>query len=66
MIRVSGYISEELNSDIKDIAKRENRKFTPMISLLLQLAVKEKNRKRFAKKDNSSYNTSDTRSGNAG
>lgn len=54
MKRISGYIPDELFLEIEDIAKKENRKVTPMISLLLQLAVKEKTRKRkVAKKDNS-------------
>lgn len=46
MKRISGYISDELFASIDDIAKRENRKVTPMISILLQQAVKEKNRKK--------------------
>lgn len=50
MKRISGYISDELFLEIEEIAERENRKFTPMITLLLQLAVKEKNRKRNGKK----------------
>jgi hypothetical protein len=56
MVRISGYISEDLKRDIQEIADRENRMFTRMISLLLQLAVKEKNRKR-AKKSTSKHNT---------
>lgn len=48
--RISGYISEELYNQIIEIAEKENRKFTPMIDLLLQLAVKEKIRKRNGKK----------------
>lgn len=46
MKRISGYISDELYAEIEDIAKRENRKVTPMISILLQQSVKEKKRKR--------------------
>lgn len=46
MKRISGYISEELYLEIEEISKRENRKITPMISILLHMAVKEKNRKR--------------------
>jgi hypothetical protein len=59
MKRISGYISDELYNSIEEIAERENRKFTPMITLLLQLAVKEKNRKRHAKKDNLEYSAGD-------
>lgn len=65
MVRISGYISEELASSIEEIAERENRKFTPMISILLQLAVKEKNRKRNAKKDNSEHSAGNLGSGNS-
>lgn len=63
MVRISGYISEELYNSIEEIAKRENRKFTPMIDLLLQLAVKEKNRKRNAKKISSKHNTTNVGAG---
>ncbi len=34
MKRISGYISEELFSEIEEISKRENRKVTPMIAIL--------------------------------
>lgn len=53
MKRISGYITEELYAEIEEIAEKENRKVTPMISLLLQLAVKEKTRKRKSVKKNS-------------
>lgn len=62
-MRISGYITEELYKEIEEIAKRDNRKFTPMISILLQQAVKERNRKR-AKKDNSQYNSPNMVQGN--
>jgi len=65
MKRISGYITDELFSEITEITERENRKFTPMISLLLQLAVKEKNRKRNGKKVSISDNTSNARKSNA-
>jgi hypothetical protein len=64
MKRISGYISDELHSSIEEIAKRENRKFTPMIDLLLQLAVKEKNRKRDGKKVHTGRNTSNVHQNN--
>jgi hypothetical protein len=46
MRRISGYIQDELYEEIVDISKRENRKLAPTISILLQYAVREKNRKR--------------------
>ncbi len=49
MVRVWGYIPEELHSEILEIAKREQRKETNVISLLLQSAVKERLRKRNGK-----------------
>ena len=65
MKRISGYISDELHSSIEEIAKRENRKFTPMIDLLLQLAVKEKNRKRDGKKVHTGRNASNVHQNNS-
>lgn len=46
MKRISGYITEELFSDIEEEAKRESRRITPMISLLLRNAINERKRKR--------------------
>lgn len=65
MKRISGYITDELFSEITEITERENRKFTPMISLLLQLAVKEKNRKRNGKKVSISDNSTNPRKSNS-
>lgn len=65
MKRISGYISDELYSEIEEIAEREQRKVTPMISLLLQSAVKEKNRKRNAKKVHIGYNASNVHPNNS-
>lgn len=59
MKRIWGYVPEELYNDIQEIADREFRKFNPMITLLLQLAVKEKNRKRNGKKVHTRRNTTD-------
>jgi len=52
MKRISGYVTEELYLEIEEISKKENRKITPMISILLQLAVKQKNRKRNGRQEN--------------
>ena len=58
MKRISGYVTEELYLEIEEISKKENRKITPMISILLQLAVKQKNRKRNGRKENNTeHNT---------
>ncbi len=65
MRRLSAYISDELHDEIQELSVREQRKMTPMISLLLQLAVKEKNRKRNAKKDNSKHSAGDMGKSNA-
>lgn len=53
MVRVWGYIPSELHQDILEIAEREHRKETQVISLLLLQAVKERKRQRGkgAKKD---------------
>jgi hypothetical protein len=57
MHRVWGYISDELNTELLEIADREQRKLANVISLLLQQAVKERNRKRNGKKANTEYNS---------
>lgn len=59
MKRIWSYIPDELHSEIEEIAKRESRKLNAMITLLLQLAVKEKNRKRNGKKVHTERNTTD-------
>lgn len=54
MKKISGYIEDELYEAIILLAEKEKRKFAPMVSILLQVAVKEKTRKRKNdKKDNS-------------
>lgn len=66
MKRISGYIPDELHSDIEEIAKRDIRSFTATISLLLQQAVKERNRKRVRdKKDDIRHNPSDAHQNNS-
>ena len=64
MKRIWGYVPEELYNDIQEIADREFRKFNPMITLLLQLAVKEKNRKRNGKKVHTERNATDIHKNN--
>lgn len=46
MIVINATISEELKADIKRLAKEDSRSFSEMVYLLLQQAVKEKNRRR--------------------
>ena len=46
MKRISGYIDTDLYDAIEEIAKKDNRKFAPMVTILLQQAVKERNRKK--------------------
>lgn len=46
MHRVWGYITDDLNNEILEIAQREQRKPAAVISILLQQAVKERTRKR--------------------
>ena len=66
MKRISGYIPDDLYSEIEEIGKKENRKIAPMITLLLQLAVKEKTRKRNAKKVHISDHTTNSSPCNTG
>lgn len=49
MKRISGYINEDLFAAIHEVAKLEKRKFTPTIEILLEYAIKQKNRKRVKK-----------------
>ena len=57
MKRISGYISEELHEAICQMAAKEKRSVVYMIDILLQSAVKEKTRKRNAKKDSTKHNS---------
>jgi hypothetical protein len=66
MKRISGYITDELYDEIVDISKRDKRKFTPTIDLLLQQAVKERNRKKNANKIHIQNKSADSRKSNAG
>ncbi len=56
---------KQLIDNVDEIANRESRTRSEMIDLLLRLAVKEKNRKRNGKKDNSQHNTGNMGSGNS-
>lgn len=46
MVRVWGYVPEEVNADILSISEREQRAPANVISILLQAAIKERNRKK--------------------
>ncbi len=61
MKKISGYIPDELYQGIAEIAERESRKFAPMVTILLQQSVKERNRKRNAKKVHISDHTTNPR-----
>jgi hypothetical protein len=50
--QICATIPNELSESIFEIAKRDNRTFSQTVSLLLQQAVKERNRKRNAKSSN--------------
>lgn len=53
MQRITSTIPDELKADIQVLATDDKRSFSEMVCLLLQLAVKEKTRKRkSAKADN--------------
>ena len=54
MPQISATVTHQLINDVSEIAKRDNRTFSQTVSLLLQLAVKEKNRKRKVVKQNNS------------
>jgi hypothetical protein len=66
MHRVWGYISDELNNELLEIAEREQRKLANVISLLLQQAVKERTRKRNGRKNNIQDFSSNSHQSNAG
>lgn len=46
MQRITSTIPDELKADIQFLATEDKRSFSEMVSLLLQLAIKEKTRKR--------------------
>ena len=60
-IQVCATISKELNDEVVELSQKENRTFSQMVSLLLQLAVKEKTRKRNGRKSSISNNTTNSR-----
>lgn len=54
--QVSSTLDAELYSEIKDLAEKESRSISSMVSILLAQAVKERTRKRKnAKEDNPEY-----------
>jgi hypothetical protein len=59
MVRVWGYVPEEINNEIENMAAKEQRKVANLISLLLQSAVKERLRKRNGKKLHIQDNSTD-------
>ncbi len=50
--QVSATIASDLHKEIAELAEKENRSISAMVALLLQQAVKERNRKRNGKKAN--------------
>lgn len=49
--QVSASIADELYQSIKDMADREGRSISSMVAILLQAAVKERERNKNRKKD---------------
>lgn len=49
MKRISAYIEEELYSKVAEIADRDSRSFNQTLQMLLQQAVKERERQRLKK-----------------
>jgi hypothetical protein len=45
MIRISLYVSETVVTQVKEIAEKEKRSVSQMLVILLERAIKEKNRK---------------------
>jgi hypothetical protein len=45
MIRISLYVSETVVNQVKEIAEKEKRSVSQMVEILLEKAIKEKNRK---------------------
>jgi hypothetical protein len=66
MHRVWGYITDDLNNEILEIAQREQRKPAAVISILLQQAVKERTRKRSNGKVHIQNNTGHPRKSDTG
>lgn len=65
MKRYTLYLDEEIIEMIKELAKSKKRSLSFMVSVLLQQAVKEKNRKR-VKENNTEPHSTNPRSNNAG
>jgi len=45
MTRISLYVSETIVNQVKEIAEKEKRSVSQMIEILLERAIKERNRK---------------------
>ena len=58
-IQLCATVQKSLANQVAEIAVRDNRTFSQTVSLLLQQAVKERNRKRNAKKVHISDNPTD-------
>lgn len=57
-IQIWPSVSPETYKEIDEMAKKENRKFNDMAAILIEIAIKERKRKRKnAKEDSSSDNT---------
>lgn len=57
--------TENIIAQVDELANRDKRSRSVMIDILLQLAIKEKNRKRNAKKNNTEYDTTNLGKSNA-
>lgn len=56
--QVSATIPEDLLASIQELADKDSRTISQMVAILLQYAVKEKNRKRRGNKENNTENYS--------
>ena len=63
MPRITSDINEDLKQEIQGMADDKKWSFSFMVSVLLQYAVREKQRK---KKNNSQYNPANSRQNDAG
>lgn len=58
-IQLCATVSEDLNSQVLEIAGKDKRTFSQTVALLLEKAIYERNRKR--KKNPSQHNSADPR-----
>jgi hypothetical protein len=59
--QICATVPQSMINDISEIAVRDNRTFSQTVALLLQQAVKERNRKRKNVKNNIPDNSADPR-----